>query len=117
LLSLLTGLVARAPDGRAQNPEPSYRSRTVSEWIKALQKADAPGRAQAAYCLGQIGPKAESAVTILQSVAQKDADNFVRAEAVYALGNIGPAARSAMPSLLQLIKPDSQSAVRAAAAT
>src|SRR5438132_11010113 len=86
ILSLLGG--RRAPDGRAQNPEPSYRNRTVPQWIEALRRADASGRAQAAYSLGQI--RAEAAVTILQSVAQKDPDNFVRAEAVYALGNIGP---------------------------
>ena len=117
ILGLLAGLIARVPDGRAQNTEPGYRNRTVPQWIKVLQTADAPGRAEAAYCLGQIGPKAESAVTILQGIAQKDSDNFVRAEAVYALGKIGPAARSALPSFLLLIKGDSNSGVRGAVAT
>ena len=111
IITLLVGLATRAPDGRAQDVEPCYRNRTASQWMESLRTADAAGRSEAAYCLGQM--KAEAAVPLLQTVAQKDPDHFVRAEAVYALGNIP--ARSALPLLAQLLKQDPMTGVRGAA--
>src|SRR5262249_16842756 len=109
LFSLVVGLA----EGRAQDVEACYRNRTASQWLQALRTSDAQGRAEAAYCLGQM--RAEAAAPLLQDVAQKDPDHFVRAEAVYALGNIPP--RSALPLVARLIKQDPITGVRGAAAT
>jgi hypothetical protein len=117
LLALVAALAGHPAFCQGQEPEASYRNRSISQWIAALQTSDARSRAEAAYALGQIGAKAVRAVPILVGVAEKDADNFVRSEAVLALGTMGAPARSAMPSVIQLLKNDPIAGVRGAAAT
>ena len=106
VLGLGAALAGQRAICQAQDPEVSYRSRSLSQWIAALQTGDARDRTEAAYALGQIGAKGVRAVPILVGVAEKDADNFVRSEAVLALGSMGAPARSAVPSLTQLLKTD-----------
>src|SRR5262245_39052081 len=79
---------------RAQEKkEPSFEGKSLSEWVKLLKSPKAEVRGEAARALGQIGPKAKSAVPALID-ALKDKNEGVRNDAAVALGAIGPEARA-----------------------
>ncbi|MEO1399912.1 MAG: HEAT repeat domain-containing protein [Cyanobacteria bacterium J06635_1] len=66
---------------------------------------------EAAQAIGQIGPRAQTAVPDLIDRLSGDANS--RASAAEALGSIGPAARAAIPALVELL--GERTAVRALA--
>jgi HEAT repeat protein len=76
----------------------------VSDLIEVLGKqGSAALRAEAAFDLGQHGPKAREAVpALLKALEDRDAD--VRASAAHALGAIGPEAKAALPRLREALK-------------
>jgi len=102
---LLTLAVAPARSLAAADETPSSENKSVDDWIAALQlegDENYPGRRQAAYKLGQQGPKARSATAAL-IVALEDRHMEVRYYAVDALGRIGPDAKEAVPAIVESI--------------
>ena len=81
----------------------------------ALADKNVDVRSAAAYALGELGPKATSAVTALKD-ALKDDDADVRQSAAQALAEIGPDAKGAVAALASALR-DADPGVRAAAAT
>jgi HEAT repeat protein len=66
--------------------------------VSALQDEDARVRQLAAQAIGEIGPKAVSAVPTLIALLA-DSDEGSRDNACLALGGIGPVAKDALPAL------------------
>lgn len=74
----------------------------VPRLVDVLQKHEEL-RVEAAYTLGQMGPKAGAATDALTQLV--DNENLQLAtEAIIALGKIGPAAKSAVPALCAALK-------------
>src|SRR5262245_40640575 len=87
----------------AQDKEPVYDGKTVSEWVALLKDKDDKVRLKAAFWLRQAGPEAKAAVPgLLDSL--KDKNVSVRQESAFALGRIGPPAKPAIPSLINALK-------------
>ena len=94
----------------AQEKEPVYDGKPVSEWIARLKDEDDSVRLKAAMSLRQLGPEAKAAVPALVECL-KDSNASVRCESAFALQRIGPAAKPAIPALIEALK-DKDYAVR-----
>jgi HEAT repeat protein len=86
------------------------KGKPVSHWLQELKRPSAKARKQAAFCLGLVGSKDETAVLALTR-AVKDEDAEVRRTAVLALLNIGPPAKDAVP-VLERARNDTDAQVR-----
>src|SRR5262249_43559124 len=84
--------------------DPIVQGRKLSEWVKELKSWDSQARGKAAAAIGQLGPRAASAVPALIE-ALKDSDAQVRVEVSVALANIGPAA---VPALREALKSENR---------
>jgi HEAT repeat protein len=71
--------------------------------VEALKDRSAKVRKRAAECLGDLGPRAKSAVVALVQTIS-DSDPTVTWGAIDALGQIGPDAESAVPALVEALK-------------
>jgi len=92
-----------AADGDAPK-SPDTDNRRIADLIEQLAAAEIATRWQAAYALGQAGPRAADAVEPLMAIAaDRGAHEYVRGTAVWALGRIGPGARTAVPTLIDVI--------------
>lgn len=104
-VSFCASLAAQAP-GQQLPPdgaEPTFRGKTLSQWIEMLEEWEDHGFAiEAAYALQQLGPAAKPAVPVLTDSLQSRDDSF-RATSARALGAIGPAAVEAVPALVKLL--------------
>jgi HEAT repeat protein len=92
------------------NPELS-----LPELIAGLKSPDWAERFQAAYLLGQLGPRAALAVGTLVDTLL-DGDMHVRKMAVVALGDIGTEATPAVEALGRILRNDPEETVRRRAA-
>jgi HEAT repeat protein len=101
LCAACLALLLRAAE--AQDGEPPYQGRTVSQWLERLKDPDALVRREAAFALGEIGMGAKGAVPALGG-ALKDPDVRVRRSAADALGEIGVAAKAGVPALIDALK-------------
>jgi HEAT repeat protein len=108
LLLLSAGLAAGAA------PEPSYKGKTLPEWLKALAAEDPAARRDAAGALGQLGADSPVAAEALVK-ALADTDVEVRRLAVASLGEVRPDAKLVVEPLAGLLK-DRDVAVRRQAA-
>jgi HEAT repeat protein len=101
---LLFGPVPCTADD-STGPEADNDRATIIELVGKLKDQDTSSdtRRQAAYALGQLGPKARAAVPALIE-ATGDRDGQVIWYALDALGRIGPAAREAVPEILRVIQ-------------
>ncbi|HTS17835.1 MAG TPA: HEAT repeat domain-containing protein [Verrucomicrobiae bacterium] len=86
------------------------RGANAAEAVPALmrlyQTENLQGRLAIIYCLGAIGPHAESAVPLLTSTLQDQSRsyrNLVRDWGAVAVGKIGPGAKDAAPGLVALL--------------
>jgi hypothetical protein len=87
----------------AQEKEPIYDGRPVSEWIARLKDKDDKVRHKAAFSLRQLGPEAKAAVPALID-SLKDKNVSVREESAFALQQIGSPAKPAIPALIDALK-------------
>lgn len=87
----------------AQDKEPVYDGKPVSEWVARLKDKDDKVRLKAAFSLRQLGPEAKAAVPALLGIL-KDKNVDVRREAAFALQRIGPAAKTAIPALIDALQ-------------
>jgi HEAT repeat protein len=89
LLALLLGL-ALVPSVRADDDDPAFRGKALSEWLQMLQSDDNPNHRQAAViALHLIGPKkSRKIVPALVTVLREDQDAKVRVRAAGALRDI-----------------------------
>jgi HEAT repeat protein len=100
--------------------EPSWNSRSLSFWIRALEGPEIAGRLQATDAITQIaiahgGDAAGPAFAAL--LPNLDAGpEALRVSSAAALEQIGPAAAPAVPRLLSLLRDDGAAAVRRSAA-
>ncbi|GAX41682.1 hypothetical protein NIES4075_26790 [Tolypothrix sp. NIES-4075] len=94
-------------------------SKAVPDLVKALQNKNPKFRSSAAFALGIIGEKTEtaSAVPALIQALKNDKEADVRKDAAEALGRIGEKAASAVPALIQALKNDKEANVRLFAAS
>lgn len=90
--------------GEDKENEPSHNGKTLREWIEHFQKATTvKEREDAVIAIGEMGPKAKSAVPFLIQVL-KDDTLRVQMATLYALGKIGPEAKAAVPILEEMFK-------------
>jgi len=87
----------------AQQKEPVYDGKPVSEWIARLKDKDDNVRLKAFFSLRQLGPEAKAAVPVLLE-SLKDTNATVRCESAFTLQRIGPAAKPAIPTLIETLK-------------
>ncbi len=104
--SIAEGKPARADE------DPSYKGRTLKEWIKDLQGSDKDNAVAAAKAIGNIGLKAKAALPALIEALRYE-DYSVRAAVEEAFGQIG---EPAVPALIEELKGKNKTA-RAAAAS
>lgn len=111
-LVLISSLAASSavPFAAAQNKEPVYDSKTISEWVALLKDKEDKVRLKAAFSLRQLGPEAKAAVPTLIGIL-KDKNVDVRREAAFALQRIGSAVKPAIPALIDALQ-DSDAYVR-----
>ncbi|HEV3236972.1 MAG TPA: HEAT repeat domain-containing protein [Gemmataceae bacterium] len=82
-------------------PEPTYRGKTLKEWLDTSRSEDSRTRQQAAWALS-LGPFNERAVPTLIEML-KDKNDKVRDAAIDGLAQIGKDAAPAVPYLEALI--------------
>src|SRR5262245_64120299 len=109
LITPLVGLalLAVTAPAIAEEPEPVWEGKKLSEWVAQLKDRDMYERCAATYALRMLGPKAKTAVPALIEVL-KDKESDVRRDAVLALQHIGPAAKAAIPALTERMKDDNK---------
>jgi hypothetical protein len=94
LLFSITVLIALPGKGEE---EPTYESKTVSEWAREVQRAHfSIDRRDAAIALGKIGSKAKEAVETLAASYKEESNPTVRLAIVEALQAIDPESKPAM---------------------
>ena len=85
--------------------EPSYKGKTVNQWIKQLKKEIKQNRVipfGATSALDKIGPAAEAAIpSLIEALENEKISSGERGDAAFALGGIGEAA---VPSLIKTLK-------------
>jgi hypothetical protein len=101
----------RKPASTPQSKEPTYESKTLSEWVALAKGKDPAVRIEAAKALGEMGAGAIPALIELL----KDKDWQIRIAATGALGKIGPEAKTAIPDITALLR-DEEACVRIEAA-
>src|SRR5579859_2236929 len=101
----LVGLVPTL--GAADNEEPTFRGRTLSEWRTDLKDKDADVRRKGALSLAQMGADAKPAVEDLAGLL-KDSELKVRLAATTALWQLGANAKTAAPPLTTVFKDDKE---------
>ena len=90
----LTVLIALPGKGEE---EPTYESKTVSEWAKGVQRAHfSIDRRDAAIALGKIGSKAKGALETLAASYKEESNPTVRLAIVEALQAIDPESEPAV---------------------
>lgn len=109
-------LVVFLVSGCGQNPQPdnAVSEKDVQSLIAQLSNEDKKMRADAAWKLKELGPKAEAAVPALTETL-KDREVNVRIAAVYALTAIGSKAEPAVTELANLARNDPDTDVKRAA--
>ncbi len=98
----LAGVLLRAapiPASASEDAEPSYKGKTLSQWIARAEDKSPVLRREAAASLGRLGPASVTALTKML----KDKDGMVQQAAADALGAIGPKAKAAAPALVELL--------------
>ena len=96
-------------------PEPTYKGKTLPEWLKALPSDDAAGRRDAASALGQLGAgNPEAAEALVKALT--DSDEQVRRLAVISLGELRPEAKLVVARLADILIKDRAASVRQQAA-
>lgn len=83
----------------AAKPEPSYRGKSLTLWLHALNEPNAEIRIRAAGAIAQMGFAARSAAPALAELL-KDPDSRVRAESARALNAMGAGALPAFSGLM-----------------
>jgi hypothetical protein len=96
--------VGHAPGGAIASQLWEGDPEAIPVLIELLRDPDGGIRAQAAYALGCIGPKAKDAVLPLMEALNDTDSILVREKSATALGAIGREARQAIPLLLASIK-------------
>jgi HEAT repeat protein len=86
----------------ADQKEPVYQGKSLTQWIEGLGDPDAAVRREAAQAVRQIGPEARRAIPSL-TLLLKDDDEYVCWGAVEALAAIGPEPAVA-PDLVELLR-------------
>ncbi len=95
--------------------EPTYKGKTLPEWLKVLTSDDAVGRRDAASGLGQLGVGSpEAAEALLKALT--DSDEQVRRLAVLSLGELRPEAKRVVATLADVLVKDRSASVRQQAA-
>jgi HEAT repeat protein len=95
-------LLCAVQHGAAQEKEPVYDGKPVSEWIARLKDKDDQVRLKAAMSLRHLGPQAKAAVPALMD-SLNDRNVSIRQESAFALLRIGAAAKPAIPALVQAL--------------
>jgi hypothetical protein len=106
-----------APASAALAPAapPSYEGRRVADWLDLLQVDDPAARKHAAQVLANIGPEAETELSVF--IQRLEAEHvLLRHWAVTCLERIGPAARGAVEALLARLD-DEEPLIRGKVAT
>ena len=105
LVFVLVGVcIGAEPASTQQGKEPTYRGKTLGEWIALTKDKDEYFRMAAAESIGKIGPEAETAVPALTEML-KDKNGQVRLTAALALMEIIPEAKTVIiPVLTELLK-------------
>ena len=86
--------------GCAKTQPTMVHGKAASDWVQALQSADAKTRKKAAEKMGSAGA-VDPAIVPALAAAVKDKETDVRLAAVMALLKIGPAAQEAVPALTE----------------
>jgi len=85
--------------------EPSYKGKTVDQWIEELKKETAQNRVipfGATSALEKMGPAAEAAIpALIEALENEKITTSERGDAAFALGGIG---KAAVPSLIETLK-------------
>ena len=105
LVFVLVGVcIGVEPASTQQGKEPTYRGKTLGEWIALTKDKDKDVRNDAVWALRHFGPKAKIAAPALTELL-KDKNGQVRSTAALALMEIIPEAKTVIiPVLTELLK-------------
>ncbi len=104
LTALLAGCESKAPPTLTGG-------KPVAHWIEAMQNPDVKIRKEAAFKLGNAGPR-DPAILSALIAAMDDRDAGVRSEAIVAVVKFGTSAADAIPKLNALKSKDRDGKVR-----
>jgi HEAT repeat protein len=107
LLALQTPPAVRTADdppaARPADAVPSFKGRTLTEWLADLNGTDEEKQRAALVAIMNLGPKAKAVVPDLRKLLLNKESNR-RWDAAYALAAIGPDAKDALPDLYAVFR-------------
>ncbi len=107
---LVVLLLAGWACGRVQAEEPpafTILGHSPADWAARLANSETLGEQRlSVFCLGEFGPVAREAVSVLRTTVRETRYNEVRWYAIEALGLVGPEAVPALDELLTVISDD-----------
>src|SRR5260370_5928521 len=112
LIALLAGVAH--PDGSSgQDPnDPIYENKPLGVWLKDLGDKGPKVRRRAAYAMGDLGPKAKSALPTLFKMLKEDPSPGPRMWAGSALATVAPEDPAVPRALIQAMQNDTSKAER-----